>query len=152
MWASSNTKADGSRHCRFLHRLPLSIHLWLGVCLHLPLNTPLSPQTVDRPLLLRRSPGSQKPIRSAKILQLITKNLSDVLQLEVSKIRNDVPFADYGVTSIMGINLMRTVSEALGIELDPIMLFEYTTVDETGGLHLHNLARKKSRYQDLKRR
>jgi len=50
--------------------------------------------------------------------------------LEVSKIRNDVPFADYGVTSIMGINLMRTVSEALGIELDPIMLFEYTTVDE----------------------
>ena len=76
------------------------------------------------------SPQSTAPLRSAKIHQLITTNLSDILSLEVSKIRTDLPFADYGVTSIMGVNLMRTLSDTLKIELDPIKLFEYTTVDE----------------------
>jgi polyketide synthase PksN len=76
------------------------------------------------------SPQSTAPLRSAKIHQLITSNLSDILCLEVSKIRTDLPFADYGVTSIMGVNLMRTLSDTLKIELDPIKLFEYTTVDE----------------------
>jgi polyketide synthase PksN len=71
-----------------------------------------------------------KSLRSVNIHQLITTKLSDVLHLEVSKIRNDLPFADYGVTSIMGVNLMRALSEILRIELDPIKLFEYTTVGE----------------------
>jgi len=71
-----------------------------------------------------------EPLRSVHVHQLITAKLSDALHLEASKMRNDVPFADYGVTSVMGVNLMSTLSEILRIELDPIKLFEYTTVDE----------------------
>lgn len=77
-----------------------------------------------------QSTGSIAPLRSAKIHKLITKNLADILGMEAGKVRNDLPFADYGVTSIMGVNLMRTLSDTLKIELDPIKLFEYTTVDE----------------------
>lgn len=100
---------------------------------------PVSPPIVEHAAVTTNSRSTNasppptelaEPLGSVNIRQLITTKLSDALHLEVSKIRNDVPFSDYGVTSIMGVNLMRALSEVLRIELDPIKLFEYTTVDE----------------------
>src|SRR6266403_3451893 len=62
--------------------------------------------------------------------QIITEKLSEALKMDPSMIRGDASFADYGVDSIIGVNLVRTISEALQIELETTSLFEYSTVDQ----------------------
>ncbi len=64
------------------------------------------------------------------VRQLITNKLSEALRLDASLIVSDSPFADYGVDSIVGVNFVRNISEALQIELETTSLFEYSTVDE----------------------
>jgi acyl transferase domain-containing protein/tryptophanase/SAM-dependent methyltransferase len=65
-----------------------------------------------------------------RIRKIINGKLSMALRIDADKIRPDTPFADYGVDSIIGVNLVRTMNEELGIELEPAKLFEYSTVDE----------------------
>ncbi len=62
--------------------------------------------------------------------QIITTKLSEALRMDADAIRADASFADFGVDSIIGVNLVRTISEALQIELETTSLFEYSTVDE----------------------
>jgi acyl transferase domain-containing protein/tryptophanase/acyl carrier protein len=69
-------------------------------------------------------------ILSTRVQQVIARKLAEALEMEAAGISNDVPFADYGVNSTMGVHLVGVVSEALGIEIDPLKLFEYTTVNE----------------------
>jgi polyketide synthase PksN len=64
------------------------------------------------------------------IRKIVTQNLAESLRMDASTIRSDAPFADYGVDSIIGVNLVRTISEALHIELETTSLFEYSTVDQ----------------------
>jgi polyketide synthase PksN len=69
--------------------------------------------------------------RSAEyVRRIITEKLSEALRLDAILIGNDAPFADYGVDSIIGVNLVRTISEALQIELETTSLFEYSSVDQ----------------------
>jgi acyl transferase domain-containing protein len=62
--------------------------------------------------------------------QVITAKLSEALRMDADAIAGDAPFADFGVDSIIGVNLVRTIGEALQIELETTSLFEYSTVDE----------------------
>ena len=64
------------------------------------------------------------------IHQVVVEKLSEAIRLHASVIRGDAPLADYGVDSIIGVNFVRTLNEALHIELDPTKLFEYSTVDQ----------------------
>jgi acyl transferase domain-containing protein/tryptophanase/acyl carrier protein/SAM-dependent methyltransferase len=64
------------------------------------------------------------------VQRIIREKLSQSLKLDAAMIRNDTPFADYGVDSIIGVNLVRTINEALQIELETPSLFEYTTVGQ----------------------
>jgi len=62
--------------------------------------------------------------------QVITEKLSEALRMDAAMIRDDASFADYGVDSIIGVNLVRTICEALQIELETTSLFEYSTVEQ----------------------
>jgi len=66
----------------------------------------------------------------AWVRQIIIDTLSESLKLDAAKIRNDAPFAEYGVDSIIGVNLVRTLNETLQIEMETISLFEHSTVDQ----------------------
>jgi polyketide synthase PksN len=66
---------------------------------------------------------------SDKVRQVIVGKLSEALRLDAGIIRGDAPLADYGVDSIIGVNLVRSINEALNVELGPTELFEYSTVD-----------------------
>ncbi len=70
------------------------------------------------------------PMSNDTVRQVITEKLSDVLRLDAANIGNDAPFADYGVDSIVGVNLVRNISEALQIQLEPTSLFECSTVNQ----------------------
>ena len=64
------------------------------------------------------------------IKKIVVDQLSEALQMDSARIRNDAPFADYGVDSIVGVNLIRKINETLEIELETISLFEHSTVDQ----------------------
>jgi 3-oxoacyl-(acyl-carrier-protein) synthase/acyl carrier protein/SAM-dependent methyltransferase len=64
------------------------------------------------------------------VRQVIVEKLSEGLRMDPSRIRTDSPFAEYGVDSIIGVNLVRTINETLEIELETITLFDFTTVDQ----------------------
>src|SRR5262249_16160895 len=54
----------------------------------------------------------------------------------------EAPFADFGVDSIIGVNLVRAISEALQIELDAASLFEYSTVGQLSEYIFKNWGRQ----------
>ena len=64
--------------------------------------------------------------------ETITNKLSTALKIDVAQIPSDEPLTEYGVDSIIGVNLVRELSETLQIEdeLEPTSLFEYSTVDQ----------------------
>jgi acyl carrier protein len=67
---------------------------------------------------------------SDHIRQVILTTLCDELLLDAAVVRNDAPLPDYGVDSIVGVNLVRRIGEALQIPLEPSSLFEYHTVNQ----------------------
>ena len=67
---------------------------------------------------------------ASHLRQLITEYLAEALKMEPGTISDDSPFADYGVDSIIGVNMVSKISEALRIELDPVILFEYSTINQ----------------------
>ena len=77
-----------------------------------------------------RSAGLTEQMRSDYIQQVLIEKLSDALKIDAAMIRKDAPFAEYGVDSIIGVNLVRTINETLQIELETISLFEHSTVDQ----------------------
>jgi acyl transferase domain-containing protein/acyl carrier protein/SAM-dependent methyltransferase len=64
------------------------------------------------------------------VRRVITAKLAEALRMDPATIQDDASLADYGVDSIIGVNLVRTINEALRIELETTSLFEYSTVDQ----------------------
>ena len=67
---------------------------------------------------------------TARVQRIIAAKLAEALQMEAANINDNVPFADYGVNSTMGVNLIRVINEALSLDIDPLKLFEYTNINE----------------------
>ncbi|MET1256790.1 SDR family NAD(P)-dependent oxidoreductase [Aliikangiella maris] len=76
-------------------------------------------------------PSASKPTQrqsSDYIRQTIIDKLSTALKLSPDLIKDEISFADVGVDSIIGVDLVRSISEALAIELETTSLFEYSNV------------------------
>jgi acyl carrier protein/short-subunit dehydrogenase len=78
----------------------------------------------SRPAAARTEQMTNEHIR-----QVVTDKLSEALKIDTAMIPTDTPFTEFGVDSIIGVNLIRKICETLQIELDPTKLFEYSTVD-----------------------
>jgi acyl transferase domain-containing protein/SAM-dependent methyltransferase len=93
----------------------------------------VEPPKAAVPLPETRKPGAPAPTEQMSYdytRQIITAKLSEALKMDAGMIRDDASFADYGVDSIVGVNLLRVISEALQIELETTSLFEYSTVEQ----------------------
>jgi acyl transferase domain-containing protein/acyl carrier protein len=66
---------------------------------------------------------------TGSVRQIIVATLAKSLKKDADEISNDTPFADYGVDSVQAVNLVRTLNESLGIELQPTDLFDHSTVN-----------------------
>ncbi|HET8772333.1 MAG TPA: SDR family NAD(P)-dependent oxidoreductase, partial [Thermoanaerobaculia bacterium] len=75
---------------------------------------------------------------AAHVRQVIAGALADELRIDAAIIRHDTSLQDYGVDSIVGVNLVRRISETLQIPLEASSLFEYSTVDRLTGFILDN--------------
>ncbi len=70
--------------------------------------------------------------------------VSEQLQIDPARLEIDAPLQDYGVDSIMLVQLLRPVGELIGDTLDPSLLFEHPTIDAfarwLAGAHPHRLS------------
>jgi NAD(P)-dependent dehydrogenase (short-subunit alcohol dehydrogenase family)/aryl carrier-like protein len=74
-----------------------------------------------------RSPQSCEVLEGAAE-QWVRSIVSRELKMPASHLERDVPLVDYGVDSVMLIQLLRPVADALGTTLDPSVLFEHSSV------------------------
>jgi acyl carrier protein len=72
--------------------------------------------------------GDAGPVTMGMVEQIVGDKLSEALRMDRGRIKADVPILEYGVDSIIGINLVRLLSDALAIDLEATKLFEYGTV------------------------
>ncbi|MBO1582980.1 beta-ketoacyl synthase N-terminal-like domain-containing protein, partial [Bacillus sp. XF8] len=62
------------------------------------------------------------------IADVVLKQVVDALKMNKEKVDKNLSFAEYGVDSIIGVRLIQSLNEALGIELQTTDLFDYTSV------------------------
>ncbi|WP_394848783.1 amino acid adenylation domain-containing protein [Pendulispora brunnea] len=63
------------------------------------------------------------------VRRTVVEALIAALKLGRDELQNDGPFADYGLDSLTGVNLVEELNRALGIDLDTTVLFDHPTVD-----------------------
>ena len=64
------------------------------------------------------------------VKDVVIDELSAALKIDTALVRNEASFFDYGIDSIVGVNLIRSLNESLEIELVTVNLFEHSSVDQ----------------------
>lgn len=60
----------------------------------------------------------------------IRENIAEVLKMEEQRIQDDRSFSDYGIDSIVGVQLVNQISKQCLLSLETTVLFDYNTVDK----------------------
>jgi acyl transferase domain-containing protein/acyl carrier protein len=63
------------------------------------------------------------------VAALLTELLAEELRIDSSKLDPDTSFQDYGVDSIMLAQLLRRMNDLMNTDLEPTLLFEYSTIE-----------------------
>lgn len=58
----------------------------------------------------------------------LTQCLTDALRVRRDELEVDAPFADFGLDSLTGVNLVRMLNERLGTDLNAAVLFDYPSI------------------------
>lgn len=66
----------------------------------------------------------------AHVKEILIQKMSEALKMDPSLINSQVSFADYGLDSILGVNLIQSVSKALEIELQTTDIFDYSSINQ----------------------
>ena len=64
------------------------------------------------------------------IKDTIIEKVSESLKINIKAIDDNKSFSDYGVDSILGVNLIRIINQTLRIKLETIALFDYGSVNQ----------------------
>ena len=79
---------------------------------------------------LRSSLNTSKDEKSIRkfIQGILRKHLSLSLCMDEGELKADIPFADYGLDSILGVDWVHAINTALGIELETTVIFDYSSI------------------------
>ncbi|WP_124432256.1 SDR family NAD(P)-dependent oxidoreductase [Pseudomonas orientalis] len=88
-----------------------------------PVPAPLAASPTPAPVPVRLA-GDGRPSLLASVRELVAGSL----QFELADIRDDEPFADYGVDSITGVALVRQLNARLATDLHTTCLFDYPSI------------------------
>ncbi len=69
-------------------------------------------------------------INITEIKNFIKTKLAFVLKMELSELDEDTPMLDYGVDSILGLELIKEINEGLSDTIPTTILFDYPTIKE----------------------
>ncbi|MED1663357.1 SDR family NAD(P)-dependent oxidoreductase [Brevibacillus laterosporus] len=65
-----------------------------------------------------------------KVRSMIRENIAEALQMEEERIQNDRSFSEYGVDSIIAVNLVNLINQSCNIALQTTILFDYNNVNQ----------------------
>ena len=66
----------------------------------------------------------------AQIVRCMRDHVARVLSIDASEVHTDVELAAYGISSSNGLELLARLEELLGVELSPVLLYEYPTIEQ----------------------
>ncbi len=64
------------------------------------------------------------------VSKIITETLSESLKVNIKAIDTEESFADYGLDSILGVIFVSSINEALSLDLETTIIFDYSSVDK----------------------
>lgn len=64
----------------------------------------------------------------SELIQLVSGMVAEETQLELEQITPDKHWASFGLDSINSIYLLEKLENELGIDLNPLMFFDYPTI------------------------
>ncbi|MBH0333634.1 polyketide synthase [Brevibacillus brevis] len=67
------------------------------------------------------------------VKDMIIEKLGTALEVDVDSIDVEEPFRDYGLDSILGVRLVQEINQALMIEIETTILFDYSSVNQLTG-------------------
>lgn len=70
-----------------------------------------------------------KPESLADIQMWLTEQLAKRIKISLNQVRPDQSFVDIGIDSITAVRLVGEIEDWLQIELEPTLLYEYSTVN-----------------------
>lgn len=79
---------------------------------------------------LKQEPSISTSSLLEKARSFVKEVLSEELRLDISKIKNSSTFDQYGIDSILVLNIQNMLEEKLSAQLPKTLFFEYQTVDE----------------------
>lgn len=106
------------------------------VALQSALRTTASPHLIIADLRdeATKAPVADAPTTNAadtrQVEQMLTKALAAFLEIDEAHVDPDVHFADFGLDSILGAQLVKKLEAQTNIEIPPTVLFEHPTVAE----------------------
>lgn len=100
----------------------------------------LEPQRQAAPAKIadKPAPAISVAVSAADVQAYVLSALADALKVSSDSIKKDVPFADYGVDSILGVNFVNRLKEVLAVSLNTAIIFDHSTVDRLTKYVLQN--------------
>ncbi|WP_437581600.1 beta-ketoacyl synthase N-terminal-like domain-containing protein [Sorangium sp. So ce887] len=74
--------------------------------------------------------GSLEDSLLGAVKAVVRESVARALKMDAGSIRNDRSFADYGVDSIVGVRLVKTLNKRCGIQMPTTSLFDHGSVDK----------------------
>ncbi|WP_394849113.1 SDR family NAD(P)-dependent oxidoreductase [Pendulispora brunnea] len=78
----------------------------------------------------RTTQAAQPEALKAYVQQQLLERVCESLQLSANEVDFDVALADYGMDSIIGINFVKSVNQALSIDLETTVIFDYSSLTQ----------------------
>lgn len=102
----------------------------MAVVRPVPVVAPPAP-AVAPPAAVAPAPAAMQPTedRLGAIEEAIRANVARSLKIAPHRIENDRSFSDYGVDSILAVNLVNDIAEAVNAPLTTTVIFDYNTVE-----------------------
>ena len=92
----------------------------------LPYN--LNSTNQDVLLAIKNDSSNSTIILNTNIVSKITEILSDCLRISQNEIDDSTPFKEYGLDSILGIKFINKINDELGINLNTVIIFDYSNI------------------------
>lgn len=93
---------------------------------------PSGTSRVTQPSLPSTSLPSSTPVASLPsdgATPAIVETLSTIAGIDSDDIRGDIPFVDYGVDSMLAVQIVEVLNQRLGVDLTTTALFDHPTID-----------------------
>ena len=80
-------------------------------------------------------------MNKADIVQYIKSEIASILDKDINEIDEEMNFLKIGISSIQALKVINRMRRKLEVEISPVAMFEYKTIDEFAGFLSEQISR-----------